>query len=197
MKKSLLAAWLILPIGAWAYHEGPGQDRMALDDVDALLEDAHDAVQQGVWGEAVGLYEEALGLLPGDRIAEGRRIRLELCKARMNASGLPVARADLEEMVGDLSGDPDADPELLAEARSALANAQYYMTWLMRLEGLTRERWEPEIEAARQTFALLAEQAEEQGDEKLAMERREDLESAVHLLRMDLQELQGLPLPGQ
>lgn len=197
MKKSLLAAWLILPIGAWAYHEGPGQDRMLLDDADGLLERARDAVQDEDWAEAVARYEEALGLLPGDRVAEGRRIRLELCKARMNAAGLPVARADLEEMVEDMAGDPDADPDVLAEARAALANAQYYMTWLMRLEGLTRERWEPEIDAARQTFALLAEQARAQGNEELAMERREDLESAVRLMRMDLQELQGLPLPGQ
>lgn len=197
MKRSLLAVWLILPIGAWAYHEGPGQDLSVLDDVDALLRDAHSAAGGGAWGDAVLHYEKALGQLPAARVAEARRIRLELSKARMNASQLPVAGADLEDLVEELSGDPDADLELLAEARSALANAQFYLTWLMRLEGLPRERWEPEIEAARQTYALLAEQAEAEGDGEGARVWREDLESAVRLLRMELQELQGLPLPSQ
>ena len=49
---------------------------------------------------------------------------------------------------------------LLADARGALANAQYYTTWLMRLEGLPREEWQPEIEASRQNYKLLAERAE-------------------------------------
>ena len=25
MNKALLGVWLVLPLGAWAYHEGPGQ----------------------------------------------------------------------------------------------------------------------------------------------------------------------------
>ena len=71
------------------------------------------------------------------------------------------------------------------------------LTWLMRLEGLGREAWEPEIEAARQNFKLLAEQAEKSGDRVAAQMRKEDLESAIRLARMDLSELQGLPLPSQ
>ena len=67
----------------------------------------------------------------------------------------------------------------------------------MRLEGLTKEAWEPEIEAARQTYRLLAEQSESAGDTNAAKKNREDLESAVRLARMDLTELQGLPLPSQ
>jgi hypothetical protein len=67
----------------------------------------------------------------------------------------------------------------------------------MRLEGYQREDWEPEIEAARQNFSLLAEQAEAGGDAAGARRHEEDLESAVRLARMDLAELQGLPLPSQ
>ena len=97
----------------------------------------------------------------------------------------------------ELAGDSPPDQKLLADARSTLANSQYYMTWLMRLEGLGRDAWEPEVEAARQTYKLLAEQAEKRGDAAAAKKYREDLESSIRLARMDLSDLQGLPLPSQ
>ena len=89
-------------------------------------------------------------------------------------------------------------PALLAEARSALANSQYYMTWLMRLEGQPRDavgagdRSGPaNLSAARR--AVRSQPATHTAPSK----HREDLESAIRLARMDLSELQGLPLPSQ
>ena len=46
----------------------------------------------------------------------------------------------------------------------------------------------------RQTYKLLA-QEERDDAKKLALQ--EDLESSIRLARMDLSELQGLPLPSQ
>ena len=63
-------------------------------------------------------------------------------------------------------------------------------------EGPARE-WEPEVESARQTYRMLAEQAEERGDKTSADKHREDLESTIRLSRMDLAQLQGLDLPKQ
>ena len=60
-----------------------------------------------------------------------------------------------------------------------------------------REDWEPEIDSARATYKLLAEQAVERGDTTSARKHQEDLESAIRLARMDLGELTGLPLPSQ
>ncbi len=114
----------------------------------------------------------------------------------MFAKQLPEASADLDVLVAECRTDKQADPALLADAREALANAQYYMTWLMRLEGFPRDEWEPEIEGARQTYRLLAEQAEPTGD-RSAKQRKEDLESAIRLARMEPGELQGLPIPKQ
>ena len=71
------------------------------------------------------------------------------------------------------------------------------MTWLLRLEGQPRERWEPEIDAAQQSYRLLAEQAEQDGDLNSLSLCQDDLESSVRLARMDIGELQGLPLPSQ
>ena len=54
-----------------------------------------------------------------------------------------------------------------------------------------------EIEVARQHFRALAERAEKNGDATTLKLRQENLESAIKLARMDLTELQGLPLPAQ
>jgi hypothetical protein len=96
-----------------------------------------------------------------------------------------------------MQDDKTASPALRDEAREAQANVQYYMTWLMRLEGLSADEWEPEIESARQTYRLLAEQSETAGDQTAAKRHREDLESAIRLARLDVGELQGLAIPTQ
>ena len=199
MRKSLLAVWLVLPIGAWAYHEGPGQDQKLLDDIDRQLREAHAFATDNSWNDAVTSFEEALKQLPQDQARAGWRIKLALNKARMRTtpSQLPRAHPALQQLVEELMKHEQEAPELLAEARTALANSQYYMTWLMRLEGLPREKWEPEIEAARQTYRLLAENAGKSGDEEAIEKNREDLESAIRLARMELKDLQGLPLPSQ
>jgi hypothetical protein len=197
MRILLLAAWVLLLPLALAYHLGPGQARKALDASAANLAEADALAIEDDYAAAVERYDEALKLLPADRKTEGRKIRIERAKALMLSRRLPEAHADLQALVDELQDDPAAEPRLLSEARSVLANSQYYMTWLMRLEGLGREAWEPEIESSRQTYKLLAEQAEQRGDTAAALTHKEDLESAIRLARMDLSELQGLPLPSQ
>ncbi len=193
----LLTVWLLVPVVGYALHMGPGQDQQKLDAAAAHIRAAETAAKDNDYAAAVAEYDEALKALPAGRLAETRQLRLEKAKAQMLAKQLPEAHADLKALVDELAGDPAADPKLLADARSAMANANYYMTWLMRLEGLSQDVWEPEIEAARQTYKLLAEQAEKAGDAAAAQKHREDLEAAVRLARMDLGELQGLPLPSQ
>jgi hypothetical protein len=198
MRNILLVSWLLLPIGAWAYHEGPGQDRKALEKTDAVLVAAHAAADAGKWQEAVRQYEAALKELPANpdaldkRVAQ--RLQIELNKARMQAHGLPDARAELENLVEQMQGEADTDPALLRDARQALARAQFFTTWLMRLEGLDRQQWEPEIEAARQNWRLLAESA---GSKAEATQHQGDVEAAIRLARMEIEDLQGLPLPGE
>ena len=197
MRTLILAAWLMLPVAFSIWHYGPGQDRLLLDDAARILAEADGHVRAEEWDQAVAKYDEALKLLPPEKLAQARGIRLESAKAKMLAKQLSTANSELQALVEELKVDAKAEPELLAEARSALANSQYYLTWLMRLEGLPRETWEPEIEAARQTYRLLAEESEKQGDASAAKKNCEDLESTIRLARMELNELQGLPLPSQ
>ncbi|TDJ66452.1 MAG: hypothetical protein E2O39_16485 [Planctomycetota bacterium] len=212
MRMLLLFLWSLLPIGAGAYHFGPGQDRMRVDQAAASIDRAEglacdarelasiqgDEAARDLWLAAEAAYSEALDDLPADKVDEGRRLRLERAKAQMFVSRLPEARRDLAQLVGELEADPaSVEPALLADARGVLANAQYYTTWLKRLEGAPRADWEPEIEASRQNYKLLAEELDRRGESKLAALAKEDLESSIRLARMDLSELQGLPLPSQ
>ncbi|MEM6571033.1 MAG: hypothetical protein AAF957_21655 [Planctomycetota bacterium] len=201
MRRLLIAGWLLLPVGAWAYHEGPGQDGLQLDRVDEELATARAASDDGDYAKAAKHYEAALKELPSLEtdalLRASRRIKLSAAKAKLSSSQLIEARKELASLVGELSEDSDGNEALLDEAREAHANAQYYYTWLMRLEGYTREEWEPEVEVARQTYRLLAERADDRGDSASAKTHMEDLESTIKLARIDLEELQGLPLPSQ
>jgi hypothetical protein len=196
MRILLIVAWLMVPVGVAIWHYGPGQEQVQLDAVARLISAGDRGAAAGDWVTAMESYDEALKNLPPSRVSEGRRLRLLRAKAQMHAHQLPAASSELETLVEELKTD-SADPQLLSEARQALANSQYYMTWLMRLEGLPAEAWEPEIESARQNYRLLAEQAAGRGDEAGLRRNQEDLEATIRLARMELGELQGLPLPSQ
>jgi len=190
----MILVWLSLPLLVGAYHYGPGQERLVLERVAEQIDLAKSHAEREAWAEAVKAYTAALDTLPADgHVGLKRRILLERAKAHMFVSELPLAHKTLKSLLDDQLADENADAELLAETRSALANSQYYLTWLLRLEGQPDAKWKPEIEAARQHYKLLASRA------KPAERKRhlEDLEATIRLARMDLSELQGLPLPSQ
>lgn len=201
MRPFLIAGWLLLPVGAWAYHEGPGQDRIKLDAVDAELADARKAATAGDWSLAAKHYDAALAALPQLETDEveraAMRIRVSSAKAKLEGSKLIEAEKELTALVDELTEMDASYADLLEEAKEGHANTKFYITWLMRLEGYQRSDWEPEIESARQAYGRLAEQARSRGDEQRADEMLASLESAIKLARLDLDELQGLPLPSQ
>jgi len=197
MKILILTFWCLLPLGLFAYHRGPGKERMTLDETAETLAATSEKVAAGDWSAAVEGYEKALALLPKSHISEARRIRLELAKARMENGGLPEARTELGALAEELAQDPSADPMLAEETTSALASARYFMTYLMKLEGLPDSEWEPEIEAARQERKLLVQLAIARGDSEAAARHADDLESAIRLARMEPEELYGKAIPKQ
>lgn len=197
MRGILLGGWLLVPVLMGAYHYGPGQRRMELDQTQDALSAARKSVQAKKYDVAVKQFSEALAAIPADQTTEARRIRLERAKAQLLEPDLTSAYNELTALFPELQADTSTDPKLLADAQQTMANAQYYLTWLMRLEGQPRDVWEPEIEGSRQLYRMLAEQATVTGDKQLAIGRQEDLESAVRLARLDLSELQALPLPSQ
>ncbi len=194
MKTLFLLSWVSLPLLFAAFHYGPGQDLLKQDAAQGFLETARACSTAGDNVGALHAYEAALQQVPAEQVVKRWPLRLEHAKTQMLVSQLPKAREGLEQLVQECQGDPRADEALRSEARLALANAQFYMTWLMRLEGQAREVWVQEAEAARQNFRLLA---EDERDPSALTSRQEDLAASVRLARMDLADLQGLPLPSQ
>ncbi|HEY4311855.1 MAG TPA: hypothetical protein VGN12_20575 [Pirellulales bacterium] len=197
MRGLILSVWLLIPALLGAYHYGPGQTRMELDATQDSLRAARQCIASEDYKAAVEHFNDAISRLPKDRVTEERRIRVERAKAQMLARQLPAAYNELVVLVPELQANDKTDPKLLADGEAALASAKYYLTWLMRLEGKPRAEWEPEIDGSRQLYRLLAEKAREKSDDAQLLEREEDLEAAVRLARLDLSQLQALPLPSQ
>lgn len=197
MKLLLVILWLAVPLAVAAYHFGPGQERVQGDVAARHLSEAARAAADGDHRAAMAAYDRALTALPADAVAEARQVRLARAKERMTNGQLPEAHDELEALLTELSADPSADAVIRRETQTALAGAKYYLAWLMRLEGGAEEEWRPEVEAARQHFRHLAEEAQAAGQPTLVTTHRASLESAIRLGRMDLTELQGLPLPKQ
>ena len=195
MRKLFIFIWLLVPLGAAAYHFGPGQQKIKIDQTDQHIGLAENHLINGEFSEAVIEFDQALSLLPKENISTANRLRLEKAKAQMQCSQLPEAYKDLLSMLSAL--DENTEPQLAADTKSTLANAQYYITWLMRLEGHSREIWEPVIESSRQNYYAAAEFAKSEGNQQSADKLVENLEASIKLARIDLDELQGLPLPNQ
>jgi tetratricopeptide (TPR) repeat protein len=199
MRVFMILCWLTVPLLAWAYHVGPGQQQLATDRAGSLARQATDAVDANNFDEAASRYAEALASLPSERRSDSYSIRLALAQSQMQASQLPEARVALEALLDEFQQEQpaDVDKRLVKETRNTLASAEYFMTWLMRLEGQPVEEWESEIESARQHYRKLAEDAKESGDTPTFERHQHDLEAAIRLARMDLAELQALKLPSQ
>lgn len=197
MRILMFAGWCLVPLIFMGYHMGPGQAGMALDRSDRALKDAQQLAATEDYEMAIERLNAALAEVPADKPDQITKIRLERARLQMQNHQLPEAFNELQELSDQLEKEPPKNPVLLTEVQSAFANAQYYVTWLMRLEGRPREEWEPQIESSRQIFRQLAEDAKKAGNTQLAAAREEDLESSIRLARMDVGDLQGLPMPKQ
>jgi tetratricopeptide (TPR) repeat protein len=192
-RKLFLYAWLLAPVALLAYHYGPGQAGLARDAAAGKIELARQLEQKEDWREAVTAYDEALARLPATESSTRWQLRLARSKARMYAGELPEAISDMEGQLAEMEKGL-APARSNQEVRAALGMAQYYAAWLMRLEGAPTAEWNVQVENARQHFRLLAEE-NLSSDPPAAKVHQENLESSIRLARMDLSELQGMPLP--
>jgi len=196
MRVGVILLWLLLPAIAVAWHLGPGVDGRAGDRAAAAAR-AADRLRADDPAAAVDAFDEALSHMPATAGDAALRLRLERAKTRIDASQLAEASRELDALVDELAATPGVDPALVADAHDALATSDFYVTWLKRLEGLPRDEWEPHAESARQTWRLLAEEAERRGDAAAAARHGANLEAVIRLARLDPDQLQGLPIPSQ
>ena len=190
-KTILLSVWLLVPVVLLAYHYGPGQSRLARERAALKVAEAQACESAEDWRAAHRAWSEALSIIPESETISRQQLRLAQARARMYIGELPEAILDLENLLNEVQG-KSGNEAVTEEVRGTLAGAQYYAGWLMRLEGAASEEWLLEVEGARQHFRLLAEEA---GDLKAVESFEKNLEATIRLARMDLSELEGLPLP--
>jgi len=194
MNKSILVViWLTIPALLLAYHYGPGQAELARDTARTCMEEARAAEMAGDWRVAMDAYAAALGALPPGEVTQRDRVRLAKAKARMYTGELVEAITDMENLLTDVE-DHGLSAEAQNEVRANLATAQYYAAWLMRLEGAQEDEWTLPADQARQHFRFLSEVAYEEGS-PASQRYQENLEATIRLARLDLSDLEGLPLP--
>lgn len=192
MRKTLLiSVWLLIPVILLAYHYGPGQSRLAMDRAARKIAEARALEAEQNWEAAAQVWGEALAATPQEKTGPRLQLRLAQARVRMYTGELPEAIEDMETLLTEARRDR-AEGGLQREIRGTLAGAQYYAGWLMRLEGAAAEEWLLPVESARQHFRLLAEESK---DPKGSADYEKNLEATIRLERMDLSELQGLPLP--
>lgn len=186
-------SWLLAPVALLAYHFGPGQSHLQIDEAARQIAKAQAAEKSEDWATALNSYAIALNAIPETDKKLRQEVRLAHAKVRMYSGEIIEAIAEMKALVqeGEASGEEE---EGLTEARATLGAAEYYAGWLMRLEGAPAEEWSPVVDNARQNFRLLSEARLESGEAD-ASEYRESLEAAIQLARMDLSDLRGLPLP--
>lgn len=208
LNKLFLWIWIVLPFGLLAYHYGPGKISRELEQVEASVALAQSASELGQWDEAVEFYQTAIQTISGLSHEAWSPLRLEVIRQQlslaeansaMQIGKLPESIETLEELLAE-AANAEQDKEqgrVAEEIRATLAKGQYYASWLMRLEGADEEEWKVENESARQHYKWLAEKSFEQGQIEAAKRYQKNLEAVVRLARMDLSELQGLPLPKE
>lgn len=192
-RKLFLYCWLLTPVALLAFHYGPGQAGLARDEAARQLAVARDLEAKEDWRGAMTAYAEALGKLPATDQASRWQLRLAQSKARMHSGELPEAIADQQGLLAEMEKG-GAAREQIDEVRANLGIAEYYAGWLMRLEGAATDEWTVEVDNARQHFRLLAEDKLGTGS-AAAKGHQENLEATIRLARMDLSELEGMPLP--
>lgn len=197
MKKTMLCIWLSLPVFGFLYHMTAGEAHGRMDQLGSHLRMGRRLAAQELWQPAISQFDHAAELVPSDDSALQTRLRLEKAIAGIEGAGLPDSAAELKKMLTEITAN-DASPatrSLENPVRESLARSQYYLTWLMRLEGVSEEDWMPEIESARQNYRLLAERAAEDGDRTAEKRQLENLECTIRLQQMSLDDLQGLAIP--
>lgn len=201
-KRVFQVIWVLTPVVVLAWHFGPGQQAWQRDKAASHLADARAAGQGGDWQLAVASLKLAEEALPGDDAMQRHLVAFARAKSRIAAGEILEGMQDLRDLLAviETDGSP-ASANLATSVRHELGMTGYYAAWIMRLEGATVDEWKPEVEAARQQFRMLAEQAEDavqQGDASKAEQAeqfKKNLEAAIRLEQMDLSVLLGLPLP--
>ena len=89
MRILLIVSWLFVGLAGVIYHYGPGQEKMELERIDTMMQDARNSVQSENWAEAVEQFDAVLAELPAEKKTEARGLALEKAKAQRKGHQYP------------------------------------------------------------------------------------------------------------
>lgn len=186
MRSRLIKWWICLPILALVFHWIAGSSLSARDNASSCLSRGQQLEAQGDWASAVKEYERGMQELPAHvRFSEDRAyLQLARQRARVRSGQIVDALQQIKLLRDEVRGSPG----LLADVRRELAVTSYYVGWLLRREGVARDKWEPFAEAARQDFRHLVEQSAAAPDQT-------NLEQVLHFIQSSDDEFGAKGLP--
>ena len=189
MRRWLTFLWLCTPV-VWAcLHYGPGVRWRRNCEIAAIVDRAEQCEKQGNWRSAQQQYEKAIASLPKEHFfREECALRRAHAMTFLNTADVARSTHELEKLLKKVLKSPQRDDAMEADVRAALAHAEYYTAWHMRLEKCARKDWLEELDTSRQNLRLLA----ETGQSSVA---RYNLEAAITLARQDIDKLKTMPFP--
>lgn len=200
-----LILWLLVPLAVVAWHVGPGQRQLSEDRAGVYIRQAQAAADEQRWEDSARAYGQARMLLPDEARGETYRLELEAALAWIRSGDDRRGQQMLEDLLATMQQDAEVDEDLYVAASQELAVASYHAAWLLRLTEAPVDQWRAKARLAVQQFRSLAERAE--GRAASATNRRNstahrqarifkrNLEAAVKLQQLDLEQLRARPVP--
>jgi hypothetical protein len=219
MKKHLILIWLLCPIAFLYFHFTLGVRCNFENEVNQKLQACEEYETQNRWDEAIKKYDDVLLLISNfiqdekkkseekkktvfteneKEISRAKRLEIQVMLARAKALTNAKQISESANILGDILSyfnSKGVDDSLTDEVRNNLAICQYYIAWHMRLEGMLRSDWFPELESSRQIFKYLAEKKRDSEDSELSLDFQKNLEAVIRMERMDLPTLRKMKLP--
>jgi hypothetical protein len=163
MKKWLVLAWLLTPVGLLSYHFGPGQDALAFRQAQEHLATARQLETAGNYEDAIEAYAETLLTLPDtdepsdDLTIAREQLRLAQIRGRFQLGRLAETIESVNVLIADVEREHGRRSPLAYDVRDFLGRVHFQAMVALRLESAEQDVWRRHWELSRQNFRYLAE----------------------------------------
>lgn len=184
----VVLTWLLISVPLLWFHYAIGQNILRKETAHSAMNAAAELYRAEKYEEAEAKLLDAQQLIPADDPVLNAEHKTRLALTKLKQGKLTEASNLITETAETY---PRQMAQLDLEVREALGAALYYRAWFQRVSGVGRNTWEPHAVRSRQAFRYLNEKEDGNGD------YLRNLECAVRLSRMDLDDLYEFPLPPE
>lgn len=194
MKKNILIAWCLIPLGFLVFHFSLGERLLRAEEATRLQLQARNAERLGSYKKAVEIYLAAENAAHSSDLALRAQIRIDAARSIIKA-GAPLEAAEQMDLLLKPATRHPLPKGLLSEARATLGMALYYAAYALRIETSSPSMWRGEVEEATRIFRDLYHAEMQTPGKKLAAYHARNLEATVLLGRTRRAELASLAVP--